>query len=919
MRIKTTLASFFILFSFFFGAKAQIFWTEDFTSPCASLCQLPFTSPNGTWTWVSTGTNGAAANTWFVSLAEGGFGRGVCGAPGTGTEASLHVGNVSNSPAAFIFCPTGDCGAACDYSPCCPDVTANARATSPIINCTGKTNITLSFNYLEKGLPGVDFASVWYYNGAVWAALVTPPTTALCGSQGKWTYYSVALPASANNNANVQIGFNWQNTAGNSGADPSFAVDSVSLSVPIANPPVADFICDDSTVCACDSVHFKDLSSGPPTIWQWTFTGGSPATSPAKNPVVYYCTPGNYTVKEVVKNVNGKDSLTKVNYIHVLAPPTVTISPPATICADSTINLSATGGGTYSWSTGATTSSINVTPNATTNYTLQVVGVNGCKKDTSVLVTVNPRPTVTLSGNTNLCPGDSTILTATGGGTYAWSTGATTSSIKVFPAATITYSVDVTNGGCKKDTTITVTVATRPTAHINHDTTVCAGAVLTLTASGGTSYNWSTGATTSQITVTMTTTKTYTVAVSNGGCPADTNVKITVNPTPTVTITGTPVICAGQKDTLKATGGGTYAWSTGATTSSIIVTPATNTTFTLGVSNGTCTKDTSFSVTVNPSPTVTISGDTSICVGDSTTLTATGGGSYLWSNGATTNIIKIKPGTDSTLTVTVTLSGCSTASSKRVIVSPKPVPTVGPTRTTCQGAPVDLSASGGTTYTWSPAAGLNSTTVANPIATPTATTEYTVVVANGGCTAIDSEQVVVNPVIPITASASPPIITSGSSSTLDVTPLGSILWTPSSTLSCSTCQQPAASPTVTTWYYVFVTEPDGCIEKDSVLVTVKEKCGNVFVPTAFSPNSSTVANQKLTVMCNPACVTGFDFKIYDRWGNIVFETNDPSNGWDGSYNGKPMNSATYVYYLNYLDVSNNMNGVSLKGNITLVR
>src|SRR5581483_6748890 len=115
------------------------------------------------------------------------------------------------------------------------------------------------------------------------------------------------------------------------------------------------------------------------------------------------------------------------------------------------------------------------------------------------------------------------------------------------------------------------------------------------------------------------------------------------------------------------------------------------------------------------------------------------------------------------------------------------------------------------------------------------------------------------------------------------------------------------------------TEPDGCVEKDSVLITVKEKCGDVFVPNAFSPNNQGGVNTVLYVRCNPACVSGFDFRIFDRWGNVVFKTNDPSLGWDGTYNGKPMDAASFVYYLNYFDVSNNNNGVSMKGSITLVR
>src|SRR6185312_6820440 len=159
MRIRTTLLI--TLTILFTGsiANAQVFWTEDFTSACASLCQLPFTSPNGTWTWVSTGTNGAHANTWFVSRTEQGLGRGSCGSA-SGTDASLHVGNVSGSPAAAFFCPGGDCGAAYDASS--GDDNTAARATSPVINCTGKSTITLSFNYMMNGEAGHDYATVWY-------------------------------------------------------------------------------------------------------------------------------------------------------------------------------------------------------------------------------------------------------------------------------------------------------------------------------------------------------------------------------------------------------------------------------------------------------------------------------------------------------------------------------------------------------------------------------------------------------------------------------------------------------------------------------------------------------------------------------------------------------------------------------------
>ena len=215
-------------------AASQVFWTEDFTLACSHRCLLPYTGVNGTWTWVSTGVNGAAANTWYVSYTEGGLGRGACGA--SSFDASLHIGNVSTSPAAFLFCPKGDCGAAYDASSGTDGT--NARAQSPVIDCSLYSTITLSFNYIMNGQTGKDYATVWYYDGStVWTLLASPPKSGTCGGgQGHWKNYSVALPASANGNANVQIGFNWTNNTDNAGNDPSFAVDSVQLNAAVFLP-----------------------------------------------------------------------------------------------------------------------------------------------------------------------------------------------------------------------------------------------------------------------------------------------------------------------------------------------------------------------------------------------------------------------------------------------------------------------------------------------------------------------------------------------------------------------------------------------------------------------------------------------------------------------------------------------------------
>jgi hypothetical protein len=217
-------------------ANAQQFWIENWTGATARG-QLTYTGPNGAWSVQQTGTNNADSNAWYFSNQEEGMGRTVCGT--NGGIGTAHMGNTASAP--LLGVGGADNGAIIDDG---ANTVTNLRLQSPVINCTGKLTISLSFNYIEGESAGHDGASVWYFDGTSWALLATPPTLDSCASsQGKWTYYKVALPASANNNANVRIGFNWTNDAASTDDNTfsatfveivSFAVDSVVLSTPLA-------------------------------------------------------------------------------------------------------------------------------------------------------------------------------------------------------------------------------------------------------------------------------------------------------------------------------------------------------------------------------------------------------------------------------------------------------------------------------------------------------------------------------------------------------------------------------------------------------------------------------------------------------------------------------------------------------------
>ncbi|MEO6882593.1 MAG: gliding motility-associated C-terminal domain-containing protein [Bacteroidia bacterium] len=416
----------------------------------------------------------------------------------------------------------------------------------------------------------------------------------------------------------------------------------------------------------------------------------------------------------------------------ICVPPTINITAlPTTICAGSNTVLTASGGTTYSWSTGATTNPITLNPATTTTYT--VTGTTGgCSGTATVTVIVNPLPTVAVNSPT-ICAGTSATLTGTGATTYSWSTGATTNPITVNPASATSYTVTGTTGGCSGTAVATVTVVPSLGITINPSpVTICAGTNTTLTASGGTTYSWSTGATTNPITLNPASTTTYTVTGTTGGCTGTSTVTVTVNPLPTVSV-NSPTICAGTNTTLTASGGTTYSWSTGATTNPITVNPAATTTYTVTGTTGGCSGTAVATVTVNPLPVVTVNSPT-ICAGTNTTLTASGGTTYSWSTGATTNPITVNPASTTTYTVTGTKTGCTGSITATVTVDPAIVLNPSSTPATCGGSngSVGVAASGGIgtyTYSWNPG-GAGTASVAN-----LSSGSYTVTVTDAsGCT-----------------------------------------------------------------------------------------------------------------------------------------------------------------------------------------
>lgn len=549
--------------------------------------------------------------------------------------------------------------------------------------------------------------------------------------------------------------------------------------------------------------------------------------------------PGLQTLNiTIIQNICGSADTTKLTiYIGNPPPMTVTESPVYTCYNDSATLIPTLSGGVglgyfYKWSNGDTTSSITV-HNIKSDTTFMVMVTDGCGDTATDTVHVAPlaaTPLIIAAKDTTVnCPVGSVSISASASGgnpgyKYLWNTGGTTTSITVSPSSTTVYTVSVTDScGHTSTDSVKVTVKTVPLVLSSKDTTIlCSGVVnLSVSASGGGggyTYNWSNGSTSSSMTTTVNQDTSFIVTVTTpcGGQTKKDTVHVTVLPPNfPIVITGNTSICKGQSTSITASGGGTYSWSTGSTSATVTLTPGSTTTYTLTVTNGNCVKDTTVTINVANKPVITITPPNKICVGDSVTLTATGGGNYVWSNGETGSSITVKP---------------------------------------------------------------------------SSTTSYTVVVDNG---CIDSSMTSVSVDNPGLTVCCDTTITKGDTAILDASGTGSYTWTPIDGLSCFTCPNPIATPTTTTTYTVITTDSNGCTVERTVTVVVEIPCSDFNVPNVFTPNNDGINDDFVIRILNPS---GYSIVIYDRWGKQVYTSSDPTKYWNGRLKGTNYLVPDGVYY-----------------------
>jgi len=607
-----------------------------------------------------------------------------------------------------------------------------------------------------------------------------------------------------------------------------------------------------------------------------------------------------------------------------------------TICSGNTTTLNETilgtppGGITIEW---YTADSGNVTVGSGPSYTTPVlfttkiyyVGTCPGTYRIPVKVVVKGAGAVTISNDTGVCKGASDTIKASGGTAYAWLpvSGLSNPAIAnpvATPTATTTYTVSVTTTcGVVKDS-VKVTVIPLPNIILGaSNNPICAGQSTTISASGGGTYLWNTGATTSSILITPPSNVTDSVLVTNAGCKKDTSIKITVNPLPTVTISHDTTICAGSSTTISASGGGTYLWSnaSSSTTSSILVTPLSNATYTVTVTKNGCPKDTMVTITVTPLPIVSISKgkDTTICTGGVATISVSGGGTYSWApTPSTSSSITVSPGSMTVYTVTVTKNGCSDIAFDTVNVSSTLIVSITGPKIICNGETVTLKTTGGGTYLWSP----GGATADSIRISPTKATNYSVTVING-CTGTATTSIsIYNPTL---FACCDTVIQSGNSTNLNASGSGFIhyQWTPTTNLKCDTCPAITVSPTVTTSYTVTGIDSLGCPVDKVILVSVEEPCFTDTIPNVFTPNypGSNPVKKNSVFYINTSNLNSWSVVIFDRWGKEVFNTTSLNQYWNGNTESGGQAPAGVYYYL--INTTCNGNTTKRQGYVQLIR
>jgi len=663
-------------------------------------------------------------------------------------------------------------------------------------------------------------------------------------------------------------------------------------------------------ICQDTAMPFRDLSTttgGTINGWLWRFGDGT--TSNVQNPAHAYASPGTYTVTmQMLTGLGCTDSTSKTVVVHPLPLPSFVTDSTCINAGVAFTNTSTfPGGGSIvrnSWNFAdgspvlATLNAVHTFTTARTyNVVLKVTSDSGCTQILTQAVVVHPRPVLTKSNDTSLCPGFTTPIWVRGGAVYIWSPGATLSDSLISnpiaspPNVPETYRVIVADTNrCQSFDSVKVKFWRLQSIDAGRDTSICFAAgsyhdSVQLHARGGVSYQWifdSTTLSNSHLSNPWARPRVntyYQVLVTDfHGCVQQDSVQVVVLDPALDIITQTDSgMCKYDTITLNVADQGTitsYLWTPSAGVSNTHIRspyfyPTDSGMYYVTVRNYCYTKTDSVQVNVYPLPLLNTGKVDSICIGDTFHIHTGGTASYVWHPDPTltpwnTSDPIAFPNSDHWYYVTgADTLGCTNTDSFLLKVFLKPnAQILKPPKVICFGTPVQIIATGGVRYLWSYGWTMNDSTIADPMISPPDTTTYWVRVTNEhNCYNYDSVRL--NVEMPVTAYAAPDSEICRKQE-LPLHAWGGLyyLWTPSTWLSNAIVPDPYSKADSTITYTVRVS--NDCFFDDTTLTVHVHQ----LPPANAGPDDTIYRNQSTTL-------TGSGGVSYTWYPNIGL--NDPSN------------------------------------------
>ncbi len=821
-----------------------------------------------------------------------------------------------------------------DSTPAVPAATSNSPVCSGNTLSLSSSDATPGVTYQWSGPPA--------FSSTLQNPTITPVTTA---SSGTYTVTAI-LGACRSSNTTVVV---------------------------IRQTPPAPTLGSNSPICSGNALNLTATTTAGST-YSWVGPNGFSSTlqNPTINPATTLAT-GTYSVIATLAGCPSAMSLIAVVVDSTPVAPVAGSNTP--VCSGNTLLLTATdatAGVNYTWagpnlfaSTLQNPSISPVTTAASGVYTV-TAHLGMCSSFSTTTVVINQTPDAPdLTSNSPVCSGFALILTSSSavGSTYSWNGPNGFTSVLQNPTinpantlATGTYSVIATLNGCPSAmATIYVEVDSTPASPVPSSNSpglpsICEGDTLTLfatDATAGVTYSWSgpnSFSSTEQnpviYNVTTAAIGLYTVTVSIGGgtCTSFAVLAVSIAATPALTATSNSPVCTGTDDTLflyaVAPPGSTYSWIGPYVFSSGNPNPQRDSViFEYGgvyqvtaTLNG-CTNTVNDTVVVVRTPGPPMLTWLTYCQYYLAAPLMAGGENILWyptdtANGIGSPVPPLPPTDADTVMwffVTQTVNGCiSPLDSIKVTVNPKPHVWITPVDTSVcphdtvvlTGHDVDPSAS----YRWTPSTYLNSTITPIVIVHPENGILYTLVASNQyGCTDTAVAHVSVYPAAVINLGDSVTLYP-GESYQLDPqTNCSSFMWTPPGGLTNPYISNPVATPPISTKYVLYGETAQGCHTRDSINIAVSAE-SLLALPNAFSPGNG--PNAEFKILIKGIASLNY-FRIWDRWGVLVFETNDIGKGWDGTYNGTPQPMGVFVYQVQAVTSSGRV--FEKHGNVTLIR